>query len=50
MSEWSKLGQKEFKIRHDLMGKPINSVLYKRVIFEYTNKAYIYKPESVKRK
>ena len=47
VSECSKLVQKEDKTRHDWVGKVINWELCKRLNFDYTNKWYTHKPESV---
>ena len=47
ISECSKLRQKEYKTRHDWVGKVIRWESSKKFIFDYTNKWYIHKPESV---
>ena len=44
---YSKLAQKEYKTRHDLVGKVIPKELCKRLKFDYTTKCYMHKPESV---
>ena len=41
-----KLEQKEYKTRHDWMGKVILWELCKKLKFNYTAKWYIHKPES----
>ena len=47
ISEWSKLVQKEYKIRHDWAGKVTHWELCKKFEFDDTNKMYIHNPESV---
>ena len=47
ISECSKLAQKEYKTRHDGVGKVIQLELCKKFIFDHTNKWYIHSPESV---
>ena len=47
MSEFSKLAQKEYKTRHDWVGKMIHEELCKKLKFDDTSKWYKYKPESV---
>ena len=42
-SKWSKLSQKEYKTRHDWMGKR----LCKKWKFDLTNQLYMHNPESV---
>ena len=43
-SERSKLALKEFKTRHDWVGKVINGKLCKKLKFDHTNKQYMHKP------
>ena len=43
----SKLVQKEYKIRHDWVGKVIHWGLCKKFKFDHTNKWYLHNPESV---
>ena len=47
MRECSRLAQKEYKTRHDWVGKVNNWKLCKKFKFEYTNKWYIHNPASV---
>ena len=47
ISECSKLGQKEYKNRHNWVGKVIQWELCEKFRFDYTNKRYIHKPISV---
>ena len=47
ISECSKLVQKEYKTRHDWVGKVIHWELCKTFKFDHTNKWYVHKPESV---
>ena len=47
VSEHHKLAQKEYKTRNDWMGKVINLELCKKFKFDYMNKWYIHKPESI---
>ena len=47
ISECSKLAQKEYKTRHDWVGKVIHWELFKKFKFELANKWYIHNPESV---
>ena len=47
ISECSKLAQKEYKTRHDWVGKVINWKMYKRFKFDHTNKWYMHNPASV---
>ena len=47
-SECRKLVQKVCKTRHDWMGKVIHLELSKKLKFDYSNKWYMHKPESVK--
>ena len=46
ISECCKLAQKEFKTRHDWVGKVIHWELCKKK-FDHTNKWYMHNPESV---
>ena len=47
INECSKLAQKEYKTRHDKVGKVIHWQLCKKFKFDHTNKWYMYKPEAV---
>ena len=47
ISECSKLAQSEYKTRHDWVGKVIHWELCKKFKFEYTNKWYMHKLESI---
>ena len=47
ISEYSKLAQKEYKTRHDWVGKVIHSEMCKKFKFNYTNKSYIHNPSPV---
>ena len=47
ISECSKLAQKEYETRHNLIGKVIHGELCKKFKFDHTNKSYIHNPESV---
>ena len=38
ISEWSKLAQKEYKTRHDWVGKVIHREMCKKLIFHHKNK------------
>ena len=49
ISECSKLVQKEYKTRHDWMGKVTHWELYKKLKFDHTNKWYMHNLESIKR-
>ena len=46
--ECSKLAQKEYKIRHEWVGKVIHRELYKKLKFDHTNKWYMNNPESIR--
>ena len=46
-SECNKLTQKEYKTRHDWVGKVIHGGLCKKLKFDHTNKWYLHKPGSV---
>ena len=47
ISECSKLAQKEYKARHDWVGKVINSEMCKKLKFDYANKWYMQNPALV---
>ena len=47
LSECSKLAQKEYKTRHDWVGKVIHWELRRKFKFVYTNKWYMHNPASV---
>ena len=47
ISKCSKLAQKDYKIRHDWVGKVICLELCKRWKFDHTAKWYVHNPESV---
>ena len=47
ISEFSKLVQREYKTRHDWMGKGIHWELCKKLKFDHTMKWCMYKPESI---
>ena len=47
ISECSKLAQKEYKTRHDWVGKVIHRKLGKKLKFDHTNKRYMHNPGSV---
>ena len=47
ISECSILAQKQYKIRHDWVGKIIHWKLCKKLKFDHTNKWYMQNPESV---
>ena len=47
ISECNKLTQKEYKTRHDCMGKVIHWELCKKLTFNHMNKWYMHNPESV---
>ena len=46
MTKCSKLAQKQYKSRHDRVGKVINRELCKRLKFDDSDKRYMHKPES----
>ena len=48
ISDCSKFAQKEYKNRHDRVGKVIHWESCKKLKFEHTNKWYIYNSESVR--
>ena len=45
--EWSKLVQKEYKTRHDWVGKVIHRKMCKKFKFEHSNKWYLHNPATV---
>ena len=47
ISECNKLTQKEYKYRHDWVGKVIHWILFKKLKFDHINKWYMHNPESV---
>ena len=47
ISECSKLAQKEYKTRHDWVGKVIHLELCKKFRFDHTNKWYMHNPAPV---
>ena len=47
ISETSKLAQKEYKTRHDWVGKVIHLELSKKFKFDHTNKWYLHNPAAV---
>ena len=47
ISKCNKLAQKEYKTRHDWVGKVIHWELCKELKFDHTNKWYKHKPESI---
>ena len=47
ISECSKLAQKEYKARHDWVGKVIHWEMCKKFKFDHTNKWYMHKPAPV---
>ena len=47
ISECSKLVRREYKTRHDWVGKVIHWELCKKLKFDHTNKWYMHNPESV---
>ena len=47
ISEFSKLSQKSYKARHDLVGKVINWEMCKKFKFDHANKWYMYNPAPV---
>ena len=50
ISECSKLAQKEYKTRHDWVGKVIHWEMYKKLKFDHTNKCYTHNSASVQEK
>ena len=47
ISECTKLAQKEYKTRHDWLGKVIHWEMCKKFKFDYTNEWYMHNPASV---
>ena len=47
ISECSKLAQKQYKARHDWVGKVINWEMCKKFKFDHANKWYMHNPEPV---
>ena len=47
INECSKLAQKEYKTRHDWVGKVIHWEMCKKFRFDHTNKWYMHNPASV---
>ena len=47
ISECSKLAQKEYKTKHNWLGKEVHLELWKKLKFENANQWYIHNPESV---
>ena len=47
ISECSKLAQKEYKARHDWVGKVIHREMCKKLKFDHVNKSYMYNPAPV---
>ena len=47
ISECSKLARKEYKTRHDWVGKVIHREMCKKFKFDYTNKWYLHNPTPV---
>ena len=47
ISECSKLALKEYKTRHDWVGKVIHWEMYKKIKFDHTNKWYMHNPAPV---
>ena len=47
INKYSKLAQKEYKTRHDWVGKVINWGVHKKFEFDHTNKWYMHKPAPV---
>ena len=47
INECSKLAKKEYKTRHDWVGKLIHWELCKKLKFDHTARWYMHKPESV---
>ena len=47
ISECSKLAQKEYKTRHDWVGKAIHWEVCNKSKFDHTNKWYMHNPASV---
>ena len=47
ISERCKLAQKDYKTKHDWVGKVIHREFNKKLKFDHTNKWYLHNPESV---
>ena len=47
ISDCSKLAQKEYKTRHDWVGKGIHWEMSKKFKFDHTNKGYMHNPASI---
>ena len=47
ISECSKIAQKDYKTRHDWVGKVFHCELCKKLKFEHTTKWYMHKPKSI---
>ena len=47
ISECSKLAQKEYRTRHNWVGKVINWEMWKKFKFDHTNKWYMHNPASI---
>ena len=47
ISECSKLAQKEYKARHDWVGKGIHREMCRKFQFDHTNKWYMHNPTAV---
>ena len=47
ISECNKLAQREYKTRHDWVGKVIHWELFKKFKSDHVNKCYIHNPESL---
>ena len=48
ISEWSKLAQKEYKAKHDWVGKVIHCEICKKFEFYHANKWYMHNPAPIK--
>ena len=47
ISECSKLAQKEYKARHDLVGKLVRWEMWRKFQFDHSNKWYMHNPAPV---
>ena len=47
ISEYSKLAQKEYKARHDWVGKVMHLEMRKKFKFDHANKCYMHNPTPV---
>ena len=47
ISEYNKSAQKEFKMKHDWVGKVMHWEMCKKFIFDHTNKWYMHNPAPV---